>query len=355
MKILFLVPYPLGESPSQRFRFEQYFEHLRKHGVTYRVQSFLDSHNWRIFFKPGNGLAKAFILLNGFAKRISLLLVAARFDFVFIHREATPVGPPVFEWIMAKVLRRRIVYDFDDAIWMTDRGHESFFLRAAKWRSKVRKICTWSYVVSCGNLFLCDYARRFNDQVVLNPTTIDVSYHRAQHPSSHGPTVVAGWTGTHSTLKYLLEIEDSLLQLQRRHPHIEIRVIADKAPAFTKLKARFVVWNAETEIEDLSRFDIGIMPLPDDEWSKGKCGFKALQYMALGIPTVASAVGANVEIIEHGRNGLLVKPGDSWVEPVAMLAAHEAQRRELGAMGQKTVNERYSVESNVANFLSLFA
>src|SRR6186713_282224 len=118
-KILFLVPYPVGESPSQRFRFEQYFSLLKDRGVQYRVQSFLNSHNWQLFFKPGNTFVKAWALLLGFGKRWVVLFQTLTYDFVFIHRETTPLGPPVMEWIMAKVLVRKIIYDFDDAIWLT--------------------------------------------------------------------------------------------------------------------------------------------------------------------------------------------------------------------------------------------
>src|SRR5690606_29515632 len=149
-KILFLVPYPLQESPSQRFRFEQYFGQLQQQGYRYKVQSFLNSDNWRAFFRPGNIITKAVALLSGFCKRIFIVLPSPMYDFVFIHREVTPVGPPVFEWLLAKVFRRKIIYDFDDAIWLTDRPDESWFFKLVKWRSKVASICSWSIKVSCG-------------------------------------------------------------------------------------------------------------------------------------------------------------------------------------------------------------
>src|SRR5688572_27299650 len=172
-KILFLVPYPLHESPSQRFRFEQYFGLLRDHGYHYTIQSFLNSDNWKVFFKPGNTVVKAAALATGFAKRLIVVFKSPMYDFVFIHREAAPIGPPIFEWILAKVFGRKIIYDFDDAIWLTDRPSEPWILKVAKWRTKVESICGWSYKVSCGNEYLCSYANQFSSNVVYNPTTIE--------------------------------------------------------------------------------------------------------------------------------------------------------------------------------------
>ena len=172
-KILFLVPYPLETSPSQRFRFEQYFSLLRSSGCTLTVQTFLNLGGWYISFQKGKSFLKIKVLAAGLAKRILILFKSPMYDFVFIHREAAPLGPPIFEWILAKILRKKIIYDFDDAIWLTDRQQESALFRMAKWRSKVGSICKWAYKVSCGNEYLCNYAALYNKNVVYNPTTID--------------------------------------------------------------------------------------------------------------------------------------------------------------------------------------
>src|SRR5690606_19406813 len=173
VKVLFLVPYPPGEAPSQRFRFEQYLELLEGNDMTYALQPFLSRSNWRVFYREGNYLKKALILLCGFFRRIKAIAISSQFDFIFIHREAAPLGPPLVEWFLAVVLRKKIIYDFDDAIWMTDVTDESFLNRMVKWRSKVANICRWSYKVSCGNEFLCSYAARFNRSVIFVPTTLD--------------------------------------------------------------------------------------------------------------------------------------------------------------------------------------
>ena len=356
-KILFLTPYPLGESPSQRFRFEQYFPLLKEHGIEIVVQSFLNSHNWQLFYKPGNLLLKIMALLGGFTKRWIILPQALSFDFVFIHREATPVGPPLMEWILAKIFRKRIIYDFDDAIWLTDRVNESLLLRIAKWRSKVSSICRWSYHVSCGNEYLLNYASAFSASGRYIPTTIDTEHWHNPDlfpKSEKKDLLVIGWTGSHSTIKYLKSIESVLRQVESKYAHIRFLFIADQKPDLALSSLEFIPWNKKTEIRDLMNFDIGIMPLPDDEWAKGKCGFKALQYMALEIPTVVSPVAVNTKIIDNGFNGLLASDPEEWLKNLSMLIENEKVRNDMGRAGRKKVIANYSVISTSSSFLSLF-
>jgi len=165
--------------------------------------------------------------------------------------------------------------------------------------------------------------------------------------------VIIGWTGSHSTLKYIKEVEQVLLEIGREFPNVKMVIIADQRPQLL-FPFIFIPWNIQTEVKDLMQLDVGIMPLPDDEWSKGKCGFKILQYMALSIPAVASAVGSNKEIIEHGKNGFLVSNDDEWKSALVSLIQDSALRRKMGEEGRKKVMEQYSVNSNMKNFYSLF-
>src|SRR5690606_28919746 len=249
MKILFLVPYPPGESPSQRFRFEQYLDALKREGHTLRLEPFLPPHRWRLFYQRGYTRARLGMIVGGFARRISLMLSAGRYDYVFIHREAAPVGPPVVEWFLAKVLRKKIIYDFDDAIWMTDKVNESGLERILRWRSKVSSICRWSYKVSCGNEYLREYALRFNRSAFLNPTTIDTdNLHnpsRFNSPEKEAGRIVIGWTGSHSTLKYLYLLKNVLAQIQEKYPQTTLLVIADKSPELQVPRIIFRPWSPE--------------------------------------------------------------------------------------------------------------
>jgi glycosyltransferase involved in cell wall biosynthesis len=357
MKILFLMPYPKGEAPSQRFRFEQYFHAAGKKDWTLRHQSFLTHSDWLILYSKGHTFQKLFTLVKGYSKRLSLLYRTRSVQYVFIHRETVPVGPPVFEWIIAKVFRKKIIYDFDDAIWLTDKTNESCLEKALRWRSKVASICRWSYKVSCGNAYLADYARQLNPNVVVNPTTIDTE-------ALHNPELFAvekdparitiGWTGSHSTLKYLETLTPVLQHLEEKYNHVDFLLIADRNPQLPLNRVTFIPWSKESEARDLMKMDIGIMPLPDDAWTRGKCGFKALQYMAMEVPCVASPVGVNSEIVRHGETGYLAHGEHAWIECLEKLINDARLRIRLGKAGRQQVIRHYSVVSNTARFLSLF-
>lgn len=356
-KIFFLIPYPLNHAPSQRFRFEQYLELLHQHGYRFKVQSFLNSDNRSLFYQPGNWLSKILIILKGFVKRATILFEIGSSDYTFIHREATPLGPPVIEWLVAKVCRSKIIYDFDDAIWLTDRQKESRLLRLLKWRSKVSSICRWSYKISCGNDYLVLYAKHFNHSAFFLPSTIDtVNVHNPKHYASprDRSMIQIGWTGSHSTLKYLSEIEPVIQRLENEYSNIKFTVIADRMPNLKLKRLTFIKWSAASEISDLMNLDIGVMPLPDDDWSQGKCGFKLLQYMALEIPAVASSVGANKKIVHHNRNGFLCTTHEEWYVALRTLIEDKNLREKLGREGRDFVKKHYSVNSNAGAFLSLF-
>jgi len=357
MKILFLVPYPLQQAPSQRFRFEQYFHILENAGHQIQTQSFLSERNWKLFSNRGKPLHKVLTLIRGFLRRIYALLITPSHDYIFIHREVTPLGPPVFEWITAMILRKKIIYDFDDAIWLTDRPNESFLLRSLKWRSKVKSICWWSHKISCGNRYLQIYARQFNQYAIINPTTVDCENIHSPakvHPKTNHEKIIIGWTGSRSTLKYLHTIEELLQQIESEFDQVSFVVIADQPPLLNLKRLEFIPWSAQTEIDDLSKIDIGIMPLPDDEWTKGKCGFKALQYMALEIPAVVSNVGVNSEMISQGVEGFLCATQEEWLTSLRMLITHADMRYAMGKNGRNKVVTDYSVSSNSTNFLSFF-
>ena len=359
MRVLFLFPYPVGKSPSQRFRFEQYFESLKKAGIEFDLAPFWDLTAWPELYKSGRYLQKAMGLLRGIARRGTVLFNVSRYQFVFIHREVVPLGPPLIEWFLSRVKRKKIIYDFDDAIWLTNTSEENRIVSSFKWHSKVKSICRWSYRVSCGNSYLATFAKQFNASVIINPSTIDTEgLHHPAHddisPNDSQDRIVLGWTGTHSTLKYLDPLVPVLQQLESDYARLRLVIIANKRPSLAVHALTFLPWSIEHEIEDLSKLDIGMMPLSDDIWTRGKCGFKALQYMAMGIPAVVSPVGVNKEIIDHGINGFLCSTEGEWLACLKSLINDPALREKVGRLGRKKVIDHYSVLSNTSNFLSLF-
>ena len=343
--------------PSQRFRFEQYLEWLRQNNFNITFLPLYGHSTWQFINGNRNLIQRTVRIWASIALQIFKVFKVTGKDFVLVHREILPLGPPILEWTISKIFRKKIIYDFDDAIWLTDNNNESWLKKKLRWRGKVGWICKWGHKVSVGNEYLARYARQYNLHVVVNPTTIDTeNLHNPKlcPQKNNDNNVMIGWTGSHSTLKYLEKLQPVLKMIGERYKQASFLVIADQPPALDLKGTVFVQWSKETEIEDLLKIDIGVMPLPDDAWARGKCGFKILQYMALGIPSIASPVGANMEVIKHGKNGLLCTTEAEWLAAFDLLINNVNLRKEIGAEGRKTVTERYSVLSNASNFLSLF-
>lgn len=351
MKVLFLAPYPADQAPSQRFRFELFLKFMEENEMPYDFQSFLSEKGWKVLYQPGHQLQKLIAVLSGYARRTHLLFRLHQYSHVFIHRELAPFGPPVFEWLIAKAFRKSIIYDYDDAIWMSDQGHENMLWRWLKHRHKVGKICSWSWKVTAGNPFLASYAQSFGANSILFPTVVDTSIHQPSPKRKATPTI--GWTGSHSTLFYLDTILPVLENLSKHHT-FRFLVIANKDPRPDLPNYEFIPWSPEEEVKALQQMDIGIMPLEDSEWAKGKCGFKLIQYLAVGIPAVASPVGVNDQVIKQGENGYLAASENEWEKYLAKLLSDEPLRVEMGKRGRQHIIHHYSVTSQKEKFLSLF-
>lgn len=359
-RVAFLVPYPFGLAPGPRFRFEQYLTALEENGFSYRFFPFFDRNTYLSLYKNAGLWTKVRKTLLGYRLRLwQVFFVLPRYDFVFIYREATPLGFPFVEWLLAKVFGKRLIYDFDDAIWIPVVSEENRLITRLKAADKVPKICRWAHRVSVGNAYLAEHARRFRGEsatdtgVRYNPTTLDTENWHNRLKNHDEPPLTIGWTGSHSTLPYLAALVPVIRELEEEFD-FRFRVICNQKPDFDLRSLEFIPWNKATEIEDLLALHIGLMPLPDDAWAKGKCGFKALQYMSLGIPPVAAPVGVNASIIEDGKNGVLARTPEEWKIALKKLLADKKLRQKLGAAGRQTVVKRYSVQSNRENFLQLF-
>ena len=352
-KILFIAPYPFDEAPSQRFRFEQYFNFLRENNFEIHFSPFLDQKTWKTLYSEGKVLRKMLGVVRSFLKRFLLLFTLYKYDFVFIHREASHIGPPIFEFLIAKVFRKKYNYDFDDAIWLPNYSETNARFHRLKAYWKVRYCIKWAGSISAGNDYLANYARKFNSNVQVIPTTIDTENHHNLQTDYHQEKLVIGWTGTHTTMRYLDFIVPVIKELEQKYD-FEFLVISNEAPAYHLKSLRFLKWRRETEISDLARISIGVMPLEMDIWSEGKCGFKGLQYMSLGIPALMSSVGVNTQIVSHSENGFLPIKLEDWRVQLETLLLDVDLRNKIGEAGKKTIDERYSVLSNQSNYLSLF-
>lgn len=354
-KILFILPYPAGRAPSQRFRVEQFLPLLDEAGIEYKLAPFMNESTWNVLYKGGSVLQKASGIVKGYLKRWKHILVDIhRYNTIFIHREAAPLGPPVFEWIVAKLWRKKTIYDFDDAIWIPNTSAENKIAGTLKAFWKVGCICKWSAIVTAGNHFLADFAKQSGaKRIEYLPTVVDTDLRYIPKPYSENNNIpVIGWTGSHSTLKYLDEIIPILQELENEID-FKFLVIADKNPRLPLKNFEFIKWREATEIEDLQKIDIGIMPLTADKWSEGKCGFKLIQYMALGLPSVASPVGVNVDIIQDGINGFLCENKFDWKNKLLLLLQDGQLRHRFAGAGITTIRDQYSISSQKQVFLKI--
>jgi glycosyltransferase involved in cell wall biosynthesis len=208
--------------------------------------------------------------------------------------------------------------------------------------------------VSCGNSYLQAYALQHNPQAVLLPTVLDTAHQYKQQKEQHAEKVTIGWIGSHSTLPYLQLIEPVLQRLEQKYK-FRVLIIADRQPELELKSLVFRKWRRETEVQDLLQLNIGLMPLPDTEWAKGKCAFKALQYMALGIPAVASGVGANRQAVVNGTTGYMCDTEQEWYEHLEELLLNPETRARMGEAGKKWVQAHYSLQAHRPAFLRLFS
>lgn len=352
-KILFLVAHRPGRSPGQRFRFEQYLGHLEANGFSYDISNLISEKDDAAFYAPGKFPAKARIVMKSIRQRLHDLKTVSEYDLVFIYREAHMLWFTWFERRLKK-MGATMILDFDDSIWLNDTSDGNRQLAWLKRPSKTANILRLADMAIVGNAFLAAYASRFNQNVHIVPTTIDTSYYVPLNRADK-QSVCIGWTGSSTTLKHLQEALPVMQELRRKYGEkVTFRVISNKPLKADLPGLENVMWNRETEVSDLYPIDIGIMPLPDDEWARGKCGFKGLQYMALEIPAVMSPVGVNTEIITDGVNGFLAANGQEWIDKLSALIESPSLREKLGKEGRQTVIERYSFESQKDRYLQLF-
>jgi glycosyltransferase involved in cell wall biosynthesis len=340
MRLLAIVPSIYDTSPGQRYRIEQWEPLLRKNGVEITYAPFESDELHALLYKPGNLGRKLSLVTESISRRVSMMSSVRDYDVVYVFREAALLGPPFFErWIHRSGVP--MVFDFDDAVFVSYRSPTNGYLSYLKFASKTRSICRMSAHVMAGNPYLAEYARQVNANVTIVPTTIDTEKYAVTERTNESEMPTIGWTGSFSTVQHL-DILRSALQKLARQTRFRLRVIGTPTYKLDGLDVQAMPWRAATELKDLDGIDIGIMPLPDDSWSKGKCGLKALQFMALGIPTVCSPVGVNTDIIQDGENGFIAESEDEWNEKLGRLLHSAELRNQLGRAGRKTVETKYS-------------
>jgi hypothetical protein len=329
--------------PGQRFRIEQWEEVLAELGIDCTYVPFADPALMRILFSPGHTLAKAQGVVRGWIRQSRELRRLPRPDVALVFRAASLAGPPMLE---RRLVRQGIpfVMDFDDAIFVLHSTKANRWFSWLKFPRKTQTLCRLSSHVTVGNAYLQEWALSHNPRVSIIPSSVDLSRFPVK-PRQASPVVTVGWTGSHTSQTYLEAETPMLKRFLLANPCARLRVHSDRPPSMPDVPHEWRPWSRETEAAEISTFDIGIMPMPNDAWSRGKCSMKALLYMAASSTAVCSAVGHNLEVIESGVNGILASNENDWVEGLTRLVEDRALRARLGQAGRRTVEQRFSRET----------
>ena len=349
-RIAVVCPYPEGRAPSQRLKYEQYFPSWRAEGFEVEVFSFWDEEAWGHLYRAGATWDKAAAVMRGMERRRRTLPRILSADLIYLHLEATPIGPP---WVERAVLDSGVpvVYDIDDLVHLPHGSPANPFMRHLRSSGKVAELMERAaHVVVC-TPYLEKIAAEYNPRVTDISSTIDTARY---HPRPHRiqPPLTIGWSGSHSTAPYLHLLDDVLREVSAAIP-LRVLVIGADEFEIDGVDVEVRPWVRESEVADLSKIDIGVYPLPNEEWILGKSGLKALQYMGLAIPAVAQDAGAAHRIIEHGTTGLLAHTPREWVTALLTLLRDHELRRTMGEAGREVVVQHYSVEANTARYLAV--
>lgn len=352
MRVLFVAHYG-PSAPSSRTRVFQFLPFLETRGVAYDLEVVVSD----ALLARGRSSARwvrvtYYLRCLWQAIRVGLrcLLLARNYHVLFIQKVVFPFPLP---WLLRRH-RKKVVFDFDDAIFTTDTPPKG-------WLDRVRRVQNAHGVAqmlrSAGhaiveNRYTGEFAGRYCRCVSTITGPVDIERYRPGRRETRSG-VVLGWIGSRSTERYLELIRDPLAELGHRYAHVRLSLVGAESFDVASLRAVRHDWSLETEGEHLRRFDIGLMPLPDDPWTRGKGGYKLLQYLALGIPVVASPVGINREIVAPGENGFLASTASEWVDHLERLIRDAPLRRRMGNAGRMKIASEFSLETGRVRFLSI--
>lgn len=320
---------------STRYRLQQYGPGLRLLGIDLQVAHLLGDDYLRRRFN-GRAASALGLMKSGLARLVDLAQLG-KSDVAIVHCELLPLIPG---WVERSLMRRPYVYDFDDAFYLRYQRGSLARLKPLLKR-KFDQVMTGAAAITAGNDELLRYAGQFNSQAEFLPTVVDLNHH-VPDITRKSSTFTVGWIGSPSTAPFLREIVSPLTELAKEGP-VRLVVVGGSAPAIAGVQIEELPWDAATEIDLINSFDVGVMPLPDDEWSRGKCAFKLIQYMACALPVIGSAVGANKSVVTPAC-GYLASNHDEWINALRELRDSPIRRKEAGEAGRQRVAEHYCLQ-----------
>ncbi|TGD73115.1 glycosyltransferase [Mangrovimicrobium sediminis] len=351
MKVLFLPKYP-EEGASSRYRVYQYLPYLAAAGIDYRVVPFMSPALYRLSQQPGHTLRKSALYLLASLRRLALLFDWRHVDLVYMQRECLPLGPLLLErWF--RLRGRRLVFDYDDALFIHKANSHSRLFSRLKNPARIPRIMALCDLVVAGNDWLRERAAQYCPRAVTFHVAEDLQRYTPKPPDQPGEDVTIGWLGSPSTEKYLELLRPVLVALAERHPGLRLKIVGGGRFTEPRIEVEHVAWSLDTEVAELHSFDIGVMPLPMEEWSQGKSGGKARTYMAAGLPCVCTDIGYNRELLEDGQTGFLARDEQDWLNKLEALIGDRALRERIGGAARRDVEARFDLQKQGPAFARL--
>jgi len=349
MKVLALASYPV-EAAATRFRLQQFVAPLAARGIDLEIHPFLNSQQFQDLYRRDAAVKVAAGLFMSGVRRLFELLTVRRAEVVMIQREAMLLGPPVIEWVLTHALRRPMVLDLDDATYVSyESPTYGAFSKTLKWFSKTDDLIKWATIVVCGNRSIAEYAAARGARTQVVPTVVDTEIFKpVTRPDEQAPPVL-GWIGTHSTFPYLESIFPVLSSLAERFEfRLKIVGAGRDTISIPNLIIENLGWEMEREVRDFQTIDVGLYPIDaalySGKWAQGKSGFKAVQYMAVGVPFVATPVGGSAEIGEPEVTHFFASTNDEWYRNLERLLTDPEGRRKMGLAGRAHAVAHYGLE-----------
>ena len=357
-RVLVVCPYPEDSAAGQRLKYEQYFKPLSEQGYSFQVASFLDQKTWDVLYKEGHLFKKLFGLIFGYFRRIKTIFDIGNYELVYVFMWVTPVGPPIFERAY-RLLSKKMIFDVEDNYIdpqiVPNSDNRNFFLKFFMGNSKQLYLAKNADYVITSSEYIAAETKKINklSNVIFISSSIDAEKFIPINKYSNNKKIIIGWTGTYSTKIHLDLLKEVFIRLSKKID-FKLRVIGNFNYDIEGVDVESIQWSKGNEVRDLQGIDIGVYPLPYENFVLGKSGLKAIQYMSIGLPVVATAIGTTNDIIEDNVNGRLVRSEDEWFEKLYELIVNANLRERLGKKARQDMLEKYSTKAIYNKYIEVF-
>lgn len=346
-----LVPAIAGVSPGQRTRVEFWAKHLAPYGWKVDFFPFEDDRLRALLHKPGAAADKVSSIASCYLRQLRRVRAMDPYDAVYVYREAALIGPAIIERMAART-GAPVVYDLDDPTFVRYRSPTNGWLSLLKFPGKARSLFRMANEVITVNSLIAGYATRYNPAVTIVPMFVDVDHYRPLESSAPGPCRLV-WSGSHSTMGNVHSIGPALARLQAETA-TPVRIVGEGSFDLPGVEVELRQFQVAREVSDINDCHVGLVPLSDNPWNRWKFFFKAVQYMAAGLPVVAQRMGSTPEIVEDGVSGFIVETQDEWYDRLRLLVEDDGLRAKMGAAARARAVEHFSVEAQMPRVASVF-